>query len=314
MALSGTLKSFNVLQLLALVDKTGKTGSLLLEHWGQSVTVFFEDGKVTHVKDHPLDLATALLHAGKIDPEQHSLLSPGLSEMAVAETLSSRGIMSLSEVIELAQGRILEILCPLFTWTDGTFRMELNTRPDEGDILGSVDLGTALSRVRSRVAEFQKLVAAIPSLDAPLTLMPEAPPSGQVCLSADEWRLVAATTGLVPLRDLAQKLGADELEIRKVTQRLISSGLAILAAAGPEEPATEVQPAPPAPGKAQSAPVAPFPEPPSAPATPVQDPPPDPGLPVQGPQPASAEPPSESPGERVQTGRSGGLMGFFKLR
>jgi hypothetical protein len=234
MALTGRLSDFSPLQLLALVQKTGKTGALVLEHWGQTATVYFQDGKLTRVHEPSRSLASALLAAGKIDHEQFERLGAGLSEKAIAMALSDDGVLSREEVEEFVRQSMVEALIPLLTWTDGTFRMELGAAPSEEDIVVPSDMATTLALARAQMAEWTRLMSAIPRLDVPIRLVAEPDPaSGQIQLTAQEWRLVVALTGELSLLQLAQQLGLDELVVRRIARRLVASGLATLPASPP---------------------------------------------------------------------------------
>ncbi len=62
------------------------------------------------------------------------------------------------------------------------------------------------------------------------TLLPEPQQQHQeVSLSLAEWKLVASLAADIPLRELAQKLGLGEFNVRQVAYRLIRAGLAEVA-------------------------------------------------------------------------------------
>lgn len=244
MALSGQLKDFNLLQLLALVQKTGKSGAVTLDHWGQTATVFFHEGRLTKVKDLSRSLAAALLESGRIDRQMYDLLGAELPEKAIALHLSDSGVLSRAEVEEFARRQMVDDLQRLFAWRDGTFTMDLSAVPSDGDIVTSMDLAPLLSRAHARMSEWQGLVDAIPGLDVPLSLVPE-PPSAQLSLSRDEWRLVSALAAPVPLAEVARRMGIDEFAVRKLTLKLVTAGLASLPAPAREEPEAKIDTAQP---------------------------------------------------------------------
>lgn len=231
MALSGDLKDFSLLQLLTLVQITGKTGGLTLQRGKEKAVVYFENGQLTKVAppDSRLEsLATALYRSGKIDRDLYELISSQNlpSEKAIGLLVVDQGSISQDEIVEFVRDRSLAQLFLLLTWEEGSFRFEVDLTPPEGDILAPTKLAPVLDKGRAYLEEWQVLVSQIPDLDRPVTLILEPQRQiEQVSLSLAEWKMVAAIPGSTTLRSVADKLGLDEFAVRQVAYSLISAGL-----------------------------------------------------------------------------------------
>ncbi len=234
MALSGELKDFGLLQLLTLVQVTGKTGALTLQRTGETATVYFDSGQLVKVRangSHSTDLATALHRAGKIGRDQYeSITLQAPSEKSLGLLLEDQGLLSRDELATFVADRSVAELFSLLTWAEGSFRMDVDVSPPEDDIHTPVDLTPILEKGRTYLDEWNLLSSTISDLERPLRLMAEPQQhSDEISLTLDEWRLVSSLAANVPLREVAQRLGLDEFAVRQVAYGLISTGLAEVA-------------------------------------------------------------------------------------
>ncbi len=234
MALSGDLKDFGLLQLLTLVQVTHKGGGLTVQRPGDVATLYFDNGQLVKVKSQSRSegLATLLFRAGRIDREQYDAITSQAppSEQAVGLLLVDQGSLTQEEIVKFVREKSLVDLYSLLTWSEGTFRFEVDMNPPEEDILAPSDLAPVLEKGRSYQEEWQLLVSYIPSLDQPLRLLSEPRQQlSEVCLSLAEWRMVASLNGGTPLKEVAQRLALDEFGVRQVAYRLVSAGLADVA-------------------------------------------------------------------------------------
>lgn len=234
MALSGDLKDFGLLQLLTLMQVTGKTGSLTLERRGERASIFFKNGELLRVRtldSRSESLATALLKAGKITRDQHTKVesSAPASEKAAALILSDQDILSREEIIEFVRERSISNLYWLITWLDGSFRMDIDAQPPDEDITVPTDIASVLEKGESYLDEWRILVSRIPQLNRIVRLLPEPQPrTEEIRMSLAEWQLMVCLAREVSLAEVADTLGLGEFEIRKVVDGLLNSGLAEL--------------------------------------------------------------------------------------
>lgn len=264
MALSGDLKDFGLLQLLTLIQVTSKSGALTLKRQQQSATLYFESGLLTKVRTsggHGDDgLAAALHRAGRIRTEEYQSVAIQVapSEHAAALLLVDQGILTQEEVIEFVRESSLSELYSLVTWPEGSFHLEVDATPPEDEILTPTELGPVLERAKGLLDEWQFLAARIPDMDKLVRVLSEPKQKVQeVRLSVEEWRLIAALCREMPLNEVGQRLGLNELTSKRVAYRLISAGLAEITepeVASPMPPPIED----PTPATVASAPEHPF--------------------------------------------------------
>ncbi len=234
MALSGELKDFGLLQLLTLVQVTGKTGALTLQRSGETSTIYFVNGQLVKVKANASrseNLATALFRAGKIDRDQYEALSAqSPSEKSLGLLLEDQGLLTRDDLAAFVAEKTAAELFSLLTWSEGTFRMDVDVSPPEDDIVAPTDLAPILEKGHAYLEEWHLLSTTIPDLERPLRLRAEPQQQGEeVSLTIDEWRLISSLAGNVPLREVALRLGLDEFAVRQVAYGLISAGLAEMA-------------------------------------------------------------------------------------
>jgi hypothetical protein len=234
LALSGDLKDFGLLQLLTLMQVTGKTGSLTLERRGERATIFFKNGELLRVRtpeSRSESLATGLLKAGKITRDQHHTIESSVpaSEKAAALFITDQGILSRDEIIEFIREKSISSLYWLITWLEGSFRMDIDANPPDEDITASTNIAAILSKGQSYLDEWRTLAARIPDLDKNIRLLPvHREETAEVRMGLAEWQLVLSLAKEAPLKEVAAALDLDEFQIRKVVYKLLDAGLADL--------------------------------------------------------------------------------------
>jgi hypothetical protein len=243
LSLTGDLKDFGLLQLLSLMQVTGKTGSLTLERRGETATLFFRNGELLQVRtpaSRSESLPAALLRAGRIDREQHQQIESGApaSEKAAALFMTDQGILSREEIVQFVRERSIAGLYRLITWLDGSFRVEIDALPPDEDITASTDIASILEKGQSYLDEWRKYFARVPDLSKNIRLLPQPRDGAQeIKLSLAEWQTVVSLARKVSLVDIAERMELDDLQIRKMADELISAGLAEL---DEPQPDTEV--------------------------------------------------------------------------
>ena len=134
MALKGSLKDFNLTQLLNLVRLAHKTGSLNIDEGSGPLHIYCQDGRLTHVAANGRSslLADGLLRSGRVTADQMKLVRPQLAvntDKELALRLMDAGLVSRDQVMEVIRHETLEILFPAFTWSRGTFVFDSSARP-----------------------------------------------------------------------------------------------------------------------------------------------------------------------------------------
>jgi hypothetical protein len=231
MALKGSLTDFSTNQLLNLIHLARKTGALTIEVSSGETTLFFQEGKLTCARTSGRDghLSSVLSRAGRLTPEQADIIRTHAGDRSAKELgmlLVSKGHVTQPDVLESIREDILDIVYGLFTGSNGRFHFEQCRLPSDGVITVSIDLENILLEGSRRIREWERLRDELPSLDMALkfTERPQAQ-LRDINLSVDEWRVISYINPRNTLKQIAQRIGMDEFQIRKIIYGLVQAGL-----------------------------------------------------------------------------------------
>jgi hypothetical protein len=231
MALKGNLKDFSTTQLLNLVHLARKTGSLTIQVPPGSSTLYFREGRLVYASQTGRDgnLADVLARAGKLSLEQADIIrshAGGKADKEVGMLLISAGHVTQDDVLTSIRAEVLETVYGLFTWSDGLFHFEPSQLPSSGVVTVSIDLENIILEGSRRVKEWERLQDELPDLDMALKFADR--PQAQlrnISLSVDEWRVISYINPRNSIRQIAQRIGMDEFQIRKIIYGLLQAGL-----------------------------------------------------------------------------------------
>jgi hypothetical protein len=231
MALKGNLRDFSTTQLLNLIHLARKTGTLTIQVPAGVTSLFFREGKLVHATMSGRDahLASVLARAGKLTEEQAKIIrtrSGNKADKELGMLLISAGHVSQRDVVNSIRSDILETVYGLFTWSDGIFHFEPNQLPPEDAITVPIDLENIILEGSRRVKEWERLQDELPDLDMALkfTDRPQAQ-LRNINLSVDEWRVISYINPRNSIKQIAQRIGMDDFQIRKIIYGLLQAGL-----------------------------------------------------------------------------------------
>lgn len=231
MALKGNLRDFSTTQLLNLIHLARKTGALTLQVSPGVTTLFFREGKLIHTTTSGQDghLASVLARAGKLSEEQAKVIrsrSEAQTDKELGMLLMSAGYVTQQDIVNSIRSDSLETVYSLFTWTDGMFHFEPNQLPADNTITVPVDLENIILEGSRRVKEWERLQDELPDLNQALkfTDRPQAQ-LRNINLSVDEWRVISYINPRNSIRRIAQRIGMDDFQIRKLIYGLLQAGL-----------------------------------------------------------------------------------------
>lgn len=244
MAIKGSLKEASlpdVLQLLAMGQKTGCLSVTDRSNFGY---IYFDRGRISYAsivnrRDRLGDMLvkaavltqTELDSAIDVQGTQHR-------HKRLGEILIEQQILSREELHRYIRIQIEEAVYYLFTWTQGTFSFEADIRPDEHDVLVSINPESLLLEGARRVDEWSLIEKKVPSFD--------------IIFGVDDGRLAASEAQLTPLQEqllplidgrrdvtvLIDASGAGEFEVGKALYGLATAGF--LHIIGKSRPVDEV--------------------------------------------------------------------------
>lgn len=244
MAIKGSLREASlpdVLQLLAMGQKTGCLSVTDRSNFGY---IYFDRGRISYAsivnrRDRLGDMLvkaavltqTELDAAIDVQGTQHR-------HKRLGEILIEQQILSREELHRYIRIQIEEAVYYLFTWTQGTFSFEADIRPDEHDVLVSINPESLLLEGARRVDEWSLIEKKVPSFD--------------IIFGVDDGRLAASEAQLTPLQEqllplidgrhdvtaLIDSSGAGEFEVGKALYGLATAGF--LHIIGKSRPVDEV--------------------------------------------------------------------------
>jgi len=231
MALKGNLRDFTITQLLNLINVAQKTGTLLIDGPNEKVFVSFREGKLAFAQYGHEDnsLVTVLYRANKLTAPQYKIIKERAGKVSDKELgllLINANYVSQHEIIVSLQNHFISIINRMFTWVEGNFHFENNLLPPDDHITVRVSLENIIIDGVRRLHEWEQLQDEIPSLDMALKFT-ERPGANlkNVNLSVEEWRVVSFINPRNTIRQIANTVKMNELEIRRIVYGLLQAGL-----------------------------------------------------------------------------------------
>jgi len=231
MALKGNLRDFTITQLLNLINLARKTGSLVIQGSGESVQIYFREGKLSYAQDGAGDnsLATILFKARKLSSAQRQIIQQkagNISDKELGLLLINASYLSQQDILASLQSHFIDIVNRLFTWADGFFQFENDARPPDDKITVRLSLENLIIEGTRRMRELEHLQDEIPSLDMSLKFI-DRPGTNlrNVNLSVDEWKVVSFINPKNTMRQIARAARLNDLEMRRIVYSLLQAGL-----------------------------------------------------------------------------------------
>lgn len=112
-----------------------------------------------------------------------------------------------------------------------------------------LEVPAVLAEAKAKLAEWREIVAVVPTMTSVVTLDPNGGGGGDITISADDWRTIAAVGAGGTVAEVAARLSVGEFAACKAVKALVDGGLATVTARPLDAPAT-APPARPAPGAA----------------------------------------------------------------
>ena len=231
MALKGNLKDFSTTQLLNLIHLARKTGTLRIQVPSGVTTLFFREGKLVYATMSGRDghLASVLSRGGKLSEANAKVIrarAGAQSDKELGMLLISAGHVTQPEIVSSIRADVLDMVYSLFTWSDGLFHFEPNQLPSDDSITVSINLENIILEGSRRLKEWERLQDELPDLSVALkfTDRPQAQ-LRNINLSVDEWRVISYINPRNSVKQIAQRIGMDDFQIRRIIYGLLQAGL-----------------------------------------------------------------------------------------
>ena len=231
MAIKGSLKEASLPDVLQLLSMGKKTGCLAVTHRSNFGYVFFDKGLISYasIVNRRDRLGDILLKAGSISQAQ---LDAAINAQAlhrdkrIGELLVAQGAITPTSLHAQIRLQIEEAVYYLFTWTQGTFNFEAEVRPEEQDLLVSINPESLLLEGARRVDEWSLIEKKIPSLDLVFDVDRKKLAESGVELPREQITIIELLDGRRDVASVIEESGLGEFDVGKAIYGLVSAGFA----------------------------------------------------------------------------------------
>ncbi len=231
MAIKGSLKEASladVCQLLAMGQKTGCLSVTDRSRFGQ---IYFDRGRITYatIVNRRDRLGDMLIRDGVLSHEELSRVIERQGtqpDQRLGEMLIETGLLTREQLEHYIRLQAEEAVYSLFTWSRGSFYFEVDQRPDDAEVLLSINPESLLLEGARRVDEWSLIEKKIPTLDLIFQVDNDRLRSADVELTPEQERILPYLDGKHTVQEVADATGMGEFDAGKALYGLIQAGFA----------------------------------------------------------------------------------------
>ena len=231
MAIKGSLKEASLPDVLQLLSMGKKTGCLAVTHRNNFGYVYFDKGLISYasIVNRRDRIGDILLKSGTISQAQ---LDEAISAQAlhrdkrIGELLVAQGAVTPDGLNAQIRIQIEEAVYYLFTWTQGSFNFEADVRPEEQDLLVSINPESLLLEGARRVDEWSLIEKKISSLDLVFDMDHGKLAASGVTLPREQQVVMELLDGQRDIVSVIEESGLGEFEVGKAVYGLVTAGFA----------------------------------------------------------------------------------------
>ena len=233
--LRGSLETFGLDGVMNLITSTGKTGVLKAFSGRLVGRIYFRDGAIVYGTTRELDGYVTDLYqrqtAGSAESRDHE----------------RRGRTQTNEwthpLEELVKQQIVDVFVRLLQIPGGQFAFEEGTTTSayQAEAEHQFDPTMISELARERLAEWESIVALVPSPTARFRLADNLPPDQfEVTIDAKTWSFLATIRDGAAVEDIAERLRIFEFPAAKKVAEFVRRGLLVMVADEPADAELEV--------------------------------------------------------------------------
>ena len=238
MAITGTLKTMSLPDLLQFLAAGRKSGTLKFDQGKITKQVYFKNGKIVGSKSNdPREyLGQVLLHYGKVDEIQLKIARElqRTSGAKLGEVLVEQGFLSDEEVLATLKTRTLDAIYDLFVWTEGDFEFYDDEPLPEDLILIEVEPNNVVMEGIYRIDELARYRTLVPSDRSILEL--NAGWTSSLKLGKEFRQILFFVEKRMSVAEICYHMHASAFHVYGQLYTLISEGVARVAGELPEAP------------------------------------------------------------------------------
>ncbi|MES2178587.1 MAG: DUF4388 domain-containing protein [Gemmatimonadota bacterium] len=231
MAIKGSLKEASLPDVLQLLSMGKKSGCLAVTHRNNFGYVYFDKGLISYasIVNRRDRLGDILLKGGAITQAQLDSAISAQSlhrDKRIGELLIAQGAVTREILYAQIRLQIEEAVYYLFTWTQGTFNFEADVRPEEQDLLVSINPESLLLEGARRVDEWSLIEKKISSLDLVFDVDHTKLDESGVELTKDQQAVMELLDGRRDVTAVIEDSGLGEFDVGKAIYGLVTAGFA----------------------------------------------------------------------------------------
>lgn len=222
MALTGTLESIPLPEVLRMLARSRKSGCLRVDAGGLQGKVYLSDGWMTFATTRrDQDLRADLLSTGMVDEAGWKHVER--RERGIAEILTEG--YEPEDLTHFITEQITDVLFRLSRPGHGTF--------DFGEDVGphypteqQINIEVCLDEAEKRIKQWRLIEEVIPGVNFRIRMVQILPDDArEVTVTGDTWRLLSALSGQGTVEEVAARLGATDFQIAQVMAQMVRQGL-----------------------------------------------------------------------------------------
>ena len=230
MAIKGSLREASLPDVLQLLSMGKKTGCLSVTHRTNFGYIYFDKGKISYasIVNRRDRIGDMLVRAEKITSEQLQAaidMQSKRRDKRIGELLVELGYITAEKLHDHVRIQIEEAVYLLFTWHEGTFNFEAEVKPEQQDILVSINPESLLLEGARRVDEWTLIEKKIPSFDMVFDADWRKLAATELPLTTEQQAVLQHIDGKRDVTKLVEASGLVEFDVGKALYGLLTAGL-----------------------------------------------------------------------------------------
>ena len=229
MAIKGSLKEASLPDVLQLLAMGKKTGCLSVTHRSSFGYIYFDKGRICYasIVNRRDRLGDILVKSGLVSQAQLDAAVAAQDKQRdkrLGEILVEQQAITREDLHRQIKVQIEEAVFFLFTWTAGTFNFEADIRPEEQDLLVSINPESLLLEGARRVDEWSLIEKKVPSFDIVFDLDRVKLAESEAELTVEQETLAPLIDGVRDVAGLVDESGLGEFDVGKALYALATAG------------------------------------------------------------------------------------------
>lgn len=221
MSLTGALEAFPLPEVLRLLARSGKSGTLRIDASDLQGRIYLTDGSLSYATTRrEEDLVDDLVGAGLIDSQDWVLVER--REKDVVEVLAADA--TEQQLTDLLADQIADVIFRLMRRSDGDFEFSESVGPRYNTGI-SVDIDASIAEAEKRNAQWSEIEEVIPAITFHLRMVPDLNDRNEVSVPSTTWRVLAALQGEGSIEEVARRLGMTDFAVAQIMAGLARDGL-----------------------------------------------------------------------------------------